>query len=155
MSANCWPLVHVQTPIIATDRIGIELLLFPPEAAAAKLKDISKYKDNGMWPPYPGINKCFDKYESAVSIEIGSSALMVAAGYKLDVMLSAFHSGPFEACGDYIPDFMAKDTYYGISYHPYETLFLKTTRKIDLKVLDRYTQWTDGRNYSSYESCKL
>jgi len=154
MSANCWPLVHVQTPIVATDSIGIKILLFPPEAAAAELNKIPKYKDNGMWPPYPGINECFSKYESAVAMEIGSSALIIAAGYKLDVMLSSYHSSELVVCGDNRPDFMRMGTYYGISYHPFETIFFKTTRAHDAKVLDRYTEWADGRNYSSYEFCK-
>jgi len=79
---------------------------------------------------------------------------MTAAGYKLDVMMSAYHGESFELCAGRREDFLNKDTYYGISYHPFETLFFKTNRVIDETMIDRYTSWTNGRNYSSYDWCK-
>ncbi|KAH7321926.1 hypothetical protein BKA65DRAFT_482355 [Rhexocercosporidium sp. MPI-PUGE-AT-0058] len=33
ITANCWPTFHIQSMIWATDRIGIETLLFPPQKA--------------------------------------------------------------------------------------------------------------------------
>jgi tRNA/tmRNA/rRNA uracil-C5-methylase (TrmA/RlmC/RlmD family) len=68
-------------------------------------------------------------------------------------MMAAYHTGYFEQC-DSGAEFLNENTYFGISYHPYETLFFKTNRPINEKVIDRYTEWTDARNYSSYDFCK-
>jgi hypothetical protein len=37
----------------------------------------------------------------------------------------------------------------------HETLFFKTNRPINEKVIDRSTEWTDARNYSSYDFARL
>ena len=142
--------------ILATDSIGMEILLFPPADAVAKMKEIPNYVGHadGAYPPYPGINDCFHDWRHAVRAEIGTSTLIQTVGYKLDVMMSAYHSGPFERCLGQHVDFLNKDTYYGISYHPYETVFFKTNRPVDDLMIDRYTEWTNGRNYSSYDYCK-
>ncbi|KAH8598910.1 hypothetical protein B0O99DRAFT_698234 [Bisporella sp. PMI_857] len=154
ITANCSPQVHVQSMILATDRIGIEVLLFPPAAAVAKVAQLPPVNMKGEFNLYPGINGCFHEWGAAVSAEIGTSAVMNAAGYKLDVMMSAYHNGKeFEQCNS-IVDFLNENTYYGISYHPYETLFFKTNRVIDELMIERYTDWTNGRKYSSYDFCK-
>ncbi|KAH8746329.1 hypothetical protein BGZ57DRAFT_972847 [Hyaloscypha finlandica] len=126
MTANCWPQIHVQSMILATDDIGMEVLLFPP----------------------PEAHKIH-----AVRAEVGSSVLMTTVGHKLDAMMAAYHTGYFEQC-DSGAEFLNENTYFGISYHPYETLFFKTNRPINEKVIDRYTEWTGARNYSSYDFCK-
>ncbi len=36
MTGNCWPPIHVQSMIWATDEIGMELLLHPPGGASKK-----------------------------------------------------------------------------------------------------------------------
>jgi hypothetical protein len=39
----------------------------------------------------PGINQCFHTWDSAVAAEVSSTALIKAAGYKVDVLMAAFH----------------------------------------------------------------
>ena len=155
MTANCWPQIHVQSMILATDDIGMEVLLFPRPEAVEKMKQIPEYSgaQKKGWPPYPGINDCFQHKIHAVRAEVGSSVLMTTVGYKLDAMMAAYHTGYFEQC-DSGAEFLNENTYFGISYHPYETLFFKTNRPVNEKVIDRYTEWTDASNYSSYDFCK-
>jgi hypothetical protein len=158
MTANCWPSFHVQSMIWATDTIGLSILL-----------------------SRKGIHRCFHSWESAVSAEIGASALIKLAGYKLDVMMSLYHSKDKNEDGNeekdgkngmgkwnggsgsrYENECDSSDNgdvlwdgeYAGINVHPYETIFLKSNRDISPVVLTRLTEWTKGRGYSSYDFCK-
>jgi len=140
----------VQSMIWATDTIGLSILLS------------SK-----------GINRCFHSWRSAVSAEIGASALIKSAGYKLDVMMSLYHSkdkngkkGMGEGNGgngaryeeecdsSKNGDVLWNGKYAGTNVHPYETIFLKSNRDINSVGLERLTEWTGGRGYSSYDFCK-
>jgi hypothetical protein len=147
--------------IWATDSIGIVILLFPPTAAASKVRSQPSYDPvTGLvsmtLPQHPGINACFHTWGSAVAAEIGSSALIEAAGYKLDVMMSAYHGNSRyeEECdrsenGDVLWD----KAYFGTNVHPFETVFAKSNRDVDPVGLERLTEWTRGRGYSSYAFC--
>jgi hypothetical protein len=105
--------------ILATDDIGMEVLLFLPPEAVEKMKQIPEYSgaQKKGWPPYPGINDCFQHKIHAVRAEVGSSVLMTTVGYKLDAMMAAYHTGYFEQC-DSGAEFLNENTYFGISYHP-------------------------------------
>ena len=162
MTANCWPSFHVQSMIWATDIIGVSTLLFPPEDAIAELKKSptwdpeSETFSDTLPASHPGINACFHTWHTAVASEIGSSALIKAAGYKLDVMMSAYHSsGDYEeTCNNSENgDVLWEKKYYGTNVHPYETIFLKSNRDIDPAGLERLTDWTNGRGYNSYQFC--
>jgi hypothetical protein len=50
-------------------------------------------------------------------------------------------------------DYLGAGSYFGTFIHPYETLFMKSHRNIENNVLDRLTEWHDGRGYSSYDFC--
>ncbi|KAH8600790.1 hypothetical protein B0O99DRAFT_648905 [Bisporella sp. PMI_857] len=166
MTGNCWPTFHIQSMILATDAVGMNVLLFPPPAAAEKLKEIPPYGpmpgSEEMFPqPHPGINSCFHTWGSAVSAEIGSSAIIKAAGYRLDVMMSAYHGVKGgeklyeDSCDTSVNgDVLEEDGYFGTNVHPYETVFMKTNRKIDPLGIAKLTEWTEGRGYSSYDYCK-
>jgi hypothetical protein len=165
MTANCWPSLHVQSMIWATDRTGIELLLSPPEDVVSFLTENPTYDpltktegDVALPPHYTGINDCFHTWGDAVSAEIGSSALIKAAGYQLDVMMSAYHSTvDYETiCEKTVDkaDPLQDSSYFGINVHPFDPVFIKTNRDVDTLVVDRLTQWADGRGYSSYAYCK-
>lgn len=163
MTGNCWPTFHIQSMIWATDIIGLTTLLFPPAEAIAKLSTeplllASADVKRPIPAPFPGINSCFHTWGSAVAAEVGSSAIIKAAGYKLDVMMSAYHSSPTyeEDCdssenGDVLFD----KKYFGTNVHPFETVFIKTNRDIDPIGLIRLTEWTKGRKYSSYDFCPV
>jgi hypothetical protein len=163
MTANCWPTFHIQSMIWATDITGLEILLFPPPAAAAQLSTEplvlpSASFDKLIPAPFPGINSCFHTWGSAVAAEVGSSALIQAAGYKLDAMMTAYHGNDKyqEECdasknGDVLFD----KKYFGTNVHPFETVFIKTNRDIDPVGVQRLSEWTKGRKYSSYAYCPL
>jgi hypothetical protein len=148
--------------IWATDDIGINILLYPPPRAVKALSTRPHYDPisgqivTNEEPQFPGINACFHTWGSAVAAEISASALIKVAGYKLDVMMAAYHGYDkyAETCdasqnGDVLWD----GKYYGTNVHPFETVFLKSNRDIDPVGLSRLTEWTKGRGYSSYDYC--
>ena len=165
MTGNCWPQFHVQSMIWATDITGLSVLLFPPAsviaAAEAETRPPSLLDPDQPIPSTSGINSCFHTWGTAVAAEIGASVLIKAAGYKLDVMMSAFHGKQND--GDRYEnecdsrengDVLWDKEYYGTNVHPYETIFLKSNRDIDPVGLERLTEWTRGRGYSSYQYCR-
>jgi hypothetical protein len=134
MTGNCWPAFHVQSMIWATDAIGLSILLQPD-----------------------AINQCFHDWNTAVQAEVQTTSTFQAAGYEVDTMMAAFHSDNayIEHCdssanGDVLWD----GKYFGTNVHPFETIFLKSNRNIDPVLMQRLTEWTDGRNYSSYDFCR-
>jgi hypothetical protein len=151
--------------IWATDITGLEVLLSPPESIISDLSQNPTYDpltqtETGVAlpPHYSGIHSCFHTWGSAVAAEIGSSALIRAAGYKLDVMMSAYHAVEnYEDICDKTretADPLWDTGYFGMNVHPFETVFMKSNRDVDPVTIDRLTQWTMSRGYSSYEYCK-
>jgi hypothetical protein len=158
MSMNCGPVPHVQAMMWATDRVGLELLLFPTESQTELTKaSIPPLKDGGPIPPLEtaGINWCPHEYWEAVSIEVYSTPLMEAAGYKVDVIMSAFHKQERfqDQCSQDDLDPLWEGQYFGTTMHPFDTVFAKANRGIGALVMERLTEWTDGRKYSSYDYC--
>jgi hypothetical protein len=152
--------------IWATDIVGLEVLLSPPSTISESLSlnptyDPHTETETGVKlpPHYSGINSCFHTWGSAVAAEIGSSALIQAAGYKLDVMMSAYHAVEnYEDICDKTretADVLWDGQYFGMNVHPFETVFIKSNRDIDPVTIDRHTQWTMAKGYSSYEYCRL
>jgi hypothetical protein len=158
---NCRPVHHIQSMIWATDRIGLETLLFPSPELIEKFKESLPVKDPASPVPAmetPGINSCPHEYWKAVAIEVYATPLIKAAGYKVDAMMTAFHSATREeyekqCVGNYDGDVLSNEHYYGISLHPYDTIFAKTNRGNDPLTLERMTDWVRGMNYSSYDHC--
>ncbi|KAI9746570.1 MAG: hypothetical protein M1818_000283 [Claussenomyces sp. TS43310] len=148
MTGNCWPQFHVQSMIWATDAVGVELLLFPPQPTPTQEIPTPE--------PVVGINSCFHTWDQAVNAEIHASKIITDAGYKLDLMMTAFHGIDkyAEGCDTSVPgDVLYNGHYHGTNVHPYETIFLKTNRGIDPVLMDRLTDWTHGRNYTSWDMC--
>ncbi|KAL3425475.1 hypothetical protein PVAG01_02266 [Phlyctema vagabunda] len=160
MTANCWPKFHIQSMIWATDRVGMEVLLFPPKAATAHLAPAVYFPDDDEIDEShipPGINTCFHTWKQAVHAEISATALIKAAGYGVDAMMSRLHkTEDYEATcgGKENGDVLWDSKYEGTNVHPYETIFQKSNRDIDPVGLERLTDWTDGSKYSSYDFCK-
>jgi hypothetical protein len=130
--------------IWATDIIGLDLLLNPPADPS---------KSNEEKPV--GINHCFEGWDEAVAGEIGASGVITGAGYKLDVMMAAFHGYDYvEKCDPRKNgDVLWEGAYEGTNIHPYDTMFLKTNRNIDPTMVNKMTEWTDGSKYSSWDHC--
>lgn len=159
MTLACRPSIHVQSMVWATDRIGMEILLNPsPELTAKFMAELPPHDDS--WPiPAPekaGIASCPHEYWKAVSVEVFSTPLIRSAGYEVDVMMTAYSSIPeYEvACRKWKNgDVLLPGTYWDMSIHPFDTIFIKTNRGVDPVILNRLTEWTDNRKYSSYDYC--
>jgi hypothetical protein len=151
MTGNCWPQFHVQSMIWATDIVGMELLLNPPNPVS-----LSLHGDQEPQTLEHGINSCFHTWDQAVHAEVGASQIIRAAGYKLDVMMAVFRSDK-----DYVEhcdtggngDVLWQGKYFGTNVHPFETVFMKTNRDIEPVLIDHLTEWTDKSGYSSYDYC--
>ncbi|PBP28305.1 hypothetical protein BUE80_DR000830 [Diplocarpon rosae] len=157
MSMNCSPRIHVQSMIWATDRVGMEILLFPSASLVEKYKKILGDRDHYPVPKMKvaGINSCPHEYWDAVAIEVYATGLMKAAGYKVDPMMMAYHSSEkYEVECAQTDDLQGHEKYYGMDMHPYDTIFVKTNRGLDPLVLERLTNWTDQWGYTSYDTCK-
>lgn len=126
--------------ILATDRVGLDILLDPASKAFAT---------------------CPNGHKEAVDVEIGITTAIKKAGYKVDAMMQEF-----QAEKDTFADTCTgEDRNYegaydngvknaGMSLHPYEMLFFKANRGISEKLVDHLTMWTDQAGYSSYDSCR-
>jgi len=51
-------------------------------------------------------------------------------------------------------DLLWEGKYFGISVHPFETVFMKANRDVSPLVLKRHSEWVDQRGYSSYDYCR-
>lgn len=73
-------------------------------------------------------------------------------------MMSAYHAvDNYEDICDHTretADVLWDGQYFGMNVHPFETVFIKSNRDVDPVTIDRLTQWTMSRGYSSYEHCK-
>ena len=167
MTLNCDPQLHVQSMIWALDRTGLTTLLWPNSWTIENFRALTWAPDHELEPtlpiPYlkhPGINSCPAEYWEAVAIEINAALLLVAAGYKFDVMMNAYsakktHENWQEECR-VNSDMLQGGHYYGGNVNAFELLFMKTNRhsaSLD-EELDRLTAWTDDVGYSSFDHCK-
>lgn len=137
--------------IWATDSLGMSALLYPPTN-----EKLLPLKEDGT--PEVGINGCFHSWDEAVHAEIFATKVVYAAGYKAEVMMSAYYSDPeyeknCDSGGN--GDVLWNGRYFGTNVHPFETIFMKTNRDIDSVLMDRLTSWANGSNYSSYEHCPV
>jgi hypothetical protein len=104
-----------------------------------------------------GLNQCFENRQKAVEGEISATGIILGAGKKVDVILMKFQTDPdYEAhcarLGEFDPNAF-EGAYDGISIHPFETLFVKTNRGLDERLLVLQTGWMDRSNFSSYDYC--
>ncbi|KAF8854336.1 hypothetical protein BDZ45DRAFT_747595 [Acephala macrosclerotiorum] len=184
MTMNCEaPVPHIQSMFWALNRAGLETLLYPSEELLEKFKaSLPPYDPNQpvpeMWSP--GINSCPHEYWKAVAVEVYSTALVKAAGYEVDAMMSAYRGfgdalargeevdlggGPVQMgtmrtgagyesiCKESLDPLLEKQ-YWGTTIHPFDTVFAKTNRGSNMGTIERLTQWTAGRQYSSYDVCR-
>ncbi|KAL9582984.1 MAG: hypothetical protein Q9212_002980, partial [Teloschistes hypoglaucus] len=133
MSFNCAPFDrHVQSMILATDRVGLDILLDPASKAFAT---------------------CPNGHKEAVEVEVGITTAIKKAGYKVDAMMQEF-----QAQDTFADTCTGEDRNYegaydngvknaGMSLHPYEMLFFKANRGISAKLVDHLTMWTDQAGF--------
>ncbi|KAF8862969.1 hypothetical protein BDZ45DRAFT_584510 [Acephala macrosclerotiorum] len=169
VSINCWPTLHVQSMLWATDSAGMSLLLQPPKSSprhdawmeilfthpADFPRPADYVKSDPKWIE-PGINKCFPNRQQAVEAEIAATGIIFGAGKKVDVMLMKFQTDPdyrahCSRLGAWDPQ--RNGAYDGVNYHMFETMFIKTNRGIDERLLALQTGWMDRSKFSSYDYC--
>jgi hypothetical protein len=147
----------------ATDRIGMETLLFPSKELNEKFRAELPPHNNSMPVPEPesaGIVSCPHEYWKAVAVEVYATPLIQSAGYEIDVLMTAYQSIPEyeEACRGWLDgDMLFPNQYWGMNLHPFDTIFAKTNpnRRNDPFVVNKLTEWADYRKYSSYDYCHL
>ncbi|KAI0128398.1 hypothetical protein BJ170DRAFT_701313 [Xylariales sp. AK1849] len=155
MTANCLPKYHIQSMIWATDRTGMELLLFPPPGSSTK----DKYGEPSDMVAMEG---CYNDMHKAIHGEIGATAVIQKAGHKVDALMAAFHkSGDYEEeCKENpVEDILWNGQYYGANIHPYETVFMKANRDIDPTLVNLLTEWhlqgtMNGTFAGSWDVCQ-
>ncbi|PSR93918.1 hypothetical protein BD289DRAFT_428269 [Coniella lustricola] len=152
LTANCWPFFHVQADVWATDFVGMELLINPPPPLGAN-STVDNFAD---WFAPVGLADCYPDLSRAVHAELGATRVVMEAGYKVDLMMSAYHGiANYSAVCDPQEDgdLMFKDKYFGTNVHPYETIFAKTNREVDQTLLDRLTEWHWQSGWRSWDAC--
>ncbi|TDZ39154.1 hypothetical protein CTRI78_v010673 [Colletotrichum trifolii] len=153
MTLNCVPRLHVQSMIFATDDVGIGILLDPTIATSASEDDRFGSKDDPV-----GLSGCYSDWNAAVHAEVGTTGLIMKAGYEVDVMMTALRpeGGAEEYCranpesGDMLWD----KKYFGSNIHPYETIFIKANRDVDPELMSSMTQWHLRMETSSFDVCR-
>lgn len=135
----------------------METLLFPTDKQVKALKDsLPPHPPNEPVPEMknPGINSCPHKYWDAVAIEVYATPLLKAAGYRVSSMMAAFHSRDnYEDVCAHFPNVLYENSYFGMTLHPFDTIFAKTNRDANALTIRLLTEWADGRKYSSYDYC--
>ncbi|KUI56767.1 hypothetical protein VP1G_04138 [Cytospora mali] len=149
---NCIPRTHLQSMLLATDDIGMGILLDPNLALSASADDFY-----GTAKDPVGFSSCFTTMKKAVHAEIGITALIQSQGFDVDVVMTAPYSAASfdEFCekSGRPDDFWYNDRYFGTNIHPYETVFMKANRDIDPVLLERLTEWHLSANMTSWKTC--
>ncbi|KAI8823704.1 uncharacterized protein EV422DRAFT_366672 [Fimicolochytrium jonesii] len=121
ISFNCDPNHprHVQSMVLAFDQIGFDTAVGPV-----------------------GCPKTLD--EAIVGGETQLTKRLVDRGYQAAALMTAFKGEKDYAhtCTHLDPAW--KNQYFGMSFHPYEVVFLKANRHIDDHALAQYTKWHDN-----------
>ena len=146
LTANCNAQYnqHLQSMLLATDRLGLDLIL----------------------PSFI----CTDNMEAAINEgETTITARIREAGYDAVPMYSDSGNAKYANYEDYWSHCTHADIFWpqsnaGMDVHPYDTIFVKTKRASNAAdsrvftengqtVLDRLTEWSDASEYSSYDYC--
>ncbi|KAF8862970.1 hypothetical protein BDZ45DRAFT_645212 [Acephala macrosclerotiorum] len=151
-SVNCKPSPHVQSMLLATDSIGMSILLNPSLAHSIKKPDFF-----GTVEDPTGFTPCYDTMMHAIHGELGLTDLIQSQGYEVDALLAAYqsHLTPANYCFENKSpeDILYEGRYYGSNVHPYELVFIKANRNIDPNLLEKMTAWHLNRNESSWDIC--
>ncbi|KAI8586056.1 hypothetical protein BDZ88DRAFT_445140 [Geranomyces variabilis] len=139
ISLNCNSLTsyvyrpHVQSMLLATDRVGLTLLLDGPG----------------------GFAECPNTWRAAVAIELATADRIWAAGYDVDVAMTAFHAKGLydDLCSCVHDNPLGKGAYFGTTMHPYETMFAKTKHPADLALVEQLTKIHDRLKPVSPAAC--
>jgi hypothetical protein len=145
--------------VLATDRIGIEILLAGNETDTSNESDV-KYLEAYVGNPESlvGLSVCPSTKFHAVSAEISLTHLIRRNGYKVSVLMTSANSQQIPEPNH--PDhatLIETNQYNLASVHPYEIVFIKVRdgweNSLDRTLLGKLTEWHNNLNYSSWEIC--
>lgn len=154
---NYWA-EHIQSMLLATDSIGISILLVANETDTTPLSD-HEYSEvyEGNPNSLVGLSKCPENKFRAVSAEISMSSLIKRAGYNISVLMTSATSAQIKGKFD-VESNLPENTYNLASIHPYEIIFIKARTgwrdSMDIHLLNKLTEWHDDLNYSSWKACQ-
>lgn len=148
---NCQPSPHVQSMLWATDDVGMGLLLNPDLSRTVGMADFWGTEEDPV-----GLSFCPETMDQAVHSEVGSTRLIEAQGYEVDVLMTAYAGardpGAYCRAGQ-LDDVLYDGKYYGSNLHPYELIFMKANRDIDPVLLEKMTEWHMNSDRDSYAMC--
>ncbi|KAI0840599.1 hypothetical protein F5Y06DRAFT_243814 [Hypoxylon sp. FL0890] len=145
MTANCLPKFHIQSMVLATDSIGMGLLLEDPSV-------LNTHHGNQTI----AFEGCYRDKKHVVQSEIKATAVIKKAGYKVDALMAAFRkSEDYE--GDCAKN-STEDAFWGETYddtdiHPYETMFMEANRIIEPFSISQLAAWQSPSANASW--CNL
>jgi hypothetical protein len=148
---NCQPYPHVQSMLLATDSIGMGILLNPSLADSVSHDDFF-----GSASDPTGFTPCYNSMRQAIHGELGLTELIRSQGYEVDVLLTAFQAHtPTNYCekNGHPEDILYEGKYFGSNVHPYELVFIKANRNIDPRLLEVMTVWHLGLDGSAWDTC--
>ncbi|KAK8056533.1 hypothetical protein PG993_001760 [Apiospora rasikravindrae] len=151
MTVNCGPQYHIQSMIFATDRVGMELMLYPPPGS-------SRPDDYGDENDMVALQGCYAEMSKAIHGEVGTTGVIRNAGYEVEALMSAFtksHRNYADECAEHpVADVLYDHQYYGSNLHPYETIFMKANRDIDPVLINDLSDWhVNGAFPNSWDMC--
>jgi hypothetical protein len=150
MTYDCQPHCFVQSMIIATDSIGMNILLNGKTLGLNNEPDADTYINTDS---LTGLSACYSIKWRAISAEISLTNLIHAASYKSNVLMTAASASKTYVNDSTVNDVLSPGTYYGIDVHPYETIFFKANREISRGVIDKLTRIHDRAGYNSWKAC--
>lgn len=123
-------------------------LLDPTLGAFAAMADEYGSEDDPV-----GLSGCYEDSDTAVHAEVGSTGVIMGAGYEVDALVNSLGSQQS------IEEFCAANSRMGelrwddANLHPYETVFFDTERHIEDDVLEALTGRHMRMQRSSFETC--
>jgi hypothetical protein len=142
---------HLQLHSKATFTVDADILLDPAIANSASIDDYWGTKDDPV-----GFTQCYETLQLAVHAEVGITELIRAQGYEVNSFMTAFNAAtPTTYCekNGNPDDILYDKSYFGANIHPYETVFIKANRDIDLTLLEDMTKWHLDQETSSWNTC--
>ncbi len=143
---NCGPSPHVQSYVLATDFIGLTIMLKPGSHRGSR--------PEGVFGCYPL------KGDVSVNSEVSSSTRILDSGYRIDSLMTKYQKIDFKEshnlhCNhDRIP--YNDNDLEGTSLEPYEVVFVKYTDAEYLQISRRkgqlYERWKEDRNKTNRSS---
>ncbi|KAJ0366761.1 hypothetical protein COL154_003641 [Colletotrichum chrysophilum] len=104
-----------------------------------------------------GLAGCYNDWNHAVHAEVGATSIFLNNGYKVDLMMTAFHKSEnyIDECdSSQNGDVLWNGKYFGTNVHPFETIFIKANRDIDPTLIKSLTEWQQASGWNSYSACK-